>query len=747
MKKRWYKRMLFSYARALYTTISIILFLSCFVISEVSFQGAKKANRVSASYVSDSIEHSLREAERVVLVQLQGNRAFQGFFEPSPSDDSRLINYEVSREIRQIIDDVPVIYSINLYRASDNTVLTQERFEPLPIFRDHEFITQSIQAAPNGHWSDARDLPEQLIGVPDKKVISIVKKAPIPLGNQGIVIINVSLDSLLSIANDMIDPDIMFMFINSGDQMQLYPSGNRMSSRKDILTRIDLPYAGLQFESGITGGLFFEWMHAISRGWVILGVVTILSSLIYLVYITRRNYRPIEQILGQMQTWVGKYEPKGTGQDEFVFISTVLENVMDQNHSYEQQSRQDLPVRRKQFLMDLLSGDKSVSASELRTNLSNVNITLPEEAETSPVLSAIVEIDGFRDFQAKYNTQDQNLLRFSLTNVLQEFFDRHHYDLWPEWIEANRLTVLLMSHSPTPTDHDVWEKFRTWVAVHLRFSVTIGVGSKADSWREIPATYAQAAIALKFKCSLGTNRLIQYDEISAQKNGDLSRYYARIGSIIDEFRIFKMDWEVRLDEFFHQLEIDLFQEEEIRHLFVFLLRSFQRMIDTMPEEIREYWQSAQVDIAGIMELETLEAMLPPLSSRLKRLSAFCIVYRQAKTNRQLLTEIRMYIEDNYASPDLSLDHIGDKFNINGKYSSQLFKQQFGMTFVDFLINLRMEHAKRNLLETEESINDIAMKVGYLHPISFGRTFKRATGVTPSDFRKYMCYPFVEESAK
>ncbi len=744
MKKRWFKRMLFSYAKVLYATIAIILILSFLVISEVSYQGAKKANSVAATFVSDSIERSLREAERVVLVQLEGNQAFQDFFEPSPSSDSRLINYEASNEIRKIMKDIPVIYSISLYRASDNSVLTQDQYQLLPFFSDHEFMSQSIRSEPEDHWSEARDYPEYPNGEKNKKVISIVKKAPIPLGSLGVVVVNVSLDSLLSIASDMINPDIMFMYIHSGDQTLMRPFGKNLTGRQDIFTRIDLPYASMQFESGIADGLFFEWMHAISRGWIALGVVTILSSLIYLVYITRKNYRPIEQILGQMQTWVGKYESKGNEQDEFAYIGTVFENVVDQNISYEQQISKDHLVRRKQFFMELIAGDQSFAESEWRANLSKFNIGLPEQsAETLPVLAVIVEIDDFREFQAKYTTQDQNLLRFALTNILQELFDRHRYAIWPEWIEVNRLSVLLMGHSPHREDQEVWEKFRTWVAFYLKFSVTIGIGSKADSWREIPASYAHAALALKYKCSLGMNRLIQYDELREQQSGDLSKYYAKISSIVDEFRMLKTDWEVRLDEFFRQLQIDLLPDDEIRHVFVFLHRSLQRMIDTMPDEIREYWQSAQADIAGITEFETLEAMLPPLSAKLKRLLAFCIDYRQAKGNRQLLSDIRTYIEDNYASPDLSLDHIGEKFHINGKYSSQLFKQQFGMTFVDFLINLRMEHAKRMLLDTEEAINDIAVKVGYLHPISFGRAFKRATGVTPSDYRKYMGYPVAE----
>ncbi|UUZ96246.1 helix-turn-helix transcriptional regulator [Paenibacillus sp. P25] len=86
---------------------------------------------------------------------------------------------------------------------------------------------------------------------------------------------------------------------------------------------------------------------------------------------------------------------------------------------------------------------------------------------------------------------------------------------------------------------------------------------------------------------------------------------------------------------------------------------------------------------------------------------------------------------------MSLNLISDQFNINAKYSDHLFKEEYGMKFVDFLMNLRMDQAKKLLLESDLSIQEISEKVGYTHSISFGRTFKKVVGVTPGDYRKYM----------
>src|SRR5690606_23914724 len=119
----------------------------------------------------------------------------------------------------------------------------------------------------------------------------------------------------------------------------------------------------------------------------------------------------------------------------------------------------------------------------------------------------------------------------------------------------------------------------------------------------------------------------------------------------------------------------LLLEEEVRQVLDFLNRTLQKSMDNMTDEVKAYWESAQAELIEIRESETLEAMLPLLSSKLKQLLPLCIDHQYSKTNSQLLFDIRSYIETHFNSPDLSLDHIGEKFKINGKYCSQLFKRQ------------------------------------------------------------------------
>src|SRR5690606_26351281 len=58
--------------------------------------------------------------------------------------------------------------------------------------------------------------------------------------------------------------------------------------------------------------------------------------------------------------------------------------------------------------------------------------------------------------------------------------------------------------------------------------------------------------------------------------------------------------------------------------------------------------------------------------------------RKAKQYTSVAERIRTYIEEHYANPGLSLIHLGEVFDTNPKYISFIFKEQFGVNFVDYL---------------------------------------------------------------
>lgn len=93
-----------------------------------------------------------------------------------------------------------------------------------------------------------------------------------------------------------------------------------------------------------------------------------------------------------------------------------------------------------------------------------------------------------------------------------------------------------------------------------------------------------------------------------------------------------------------------------------------------------------------------------------------------------------YIDKNYQE-DINLNKISNYVSLSKNYFCNIFKKETGMTIWDYLIRIRMEEAKKMLLETEQKTYEISERVGYDDPSYFGRLFKKYTGFTPMEFRE------------
>ena len=102
-------------------------------------------------------------------------------------------------------------------------------------------------------------------------------------------------------------------------------------------------------------------------------------------------------------------------------------------------------------------------------------------------------------------------------------------------------------------------------------------------------------------------------------------------------------------------------------------------------------------------------------------------------NREIRRQILTFIEGNYTEK-ISLYDIAQVAHMSEKYFSRFFKDNFGMTFVDYVNRVRLEKAASLLKSTDDSVTEVAMKVGYANISYFIRSFKKAFGMSPHKFR-------------
>lgn len=98
-----------------------------------------------------------------------------------------------------------------------------------------------------------------------------------------------------------------------------------------------------------------------------------------------------------------------------------------------------------------------------------------------------------------------------------------------------------------------------------------------------------------------------------------------------------------------------------------------------------------------------------------------------------IAAVKSYV-DCYYFHEISLTSLAKLYHYNEKYLGTLFKKQTGISFLEYLNNKRLRHARMMLESTSENIMDVATKSGFNNVTYFNRLFKLKYGMTPSKFR-------------
>lgn len=105
-----------------------------------------------------------------------------------------------------------------------------------------------------------------------------------------------------------------------------------------------------------------------------------------------------------------------------------------------------------------------------------------------------------------------------------------------------------------------------------------------------------------------------------------------------------------------------------------------------------------------------------------------------KQQHKYMVKAKNYIELHYSDPDLSLQLVADKCNTTTSYLSRLFKESFGVNFVEYLNEYRIEKAKELLDHSNTTVKDIALSTGFNSQQNFIRVFKKHIGLTPGQYK-------------
>ncbi|WP_341278859.1 AraC family transcriptional regulator [Paenibacillus sp. FSL H8-0537] len=734
----WYFRLLVSYFPILVLTVSMIIFLSFIAVNEISRSETEKADSVTTGYVVDGVERAIRGVEYDVMNEAVKNSNYAGYLNGSIETNVR---YAVVHSLRSLREGSDLIESIYLYRESDNMVLTESGQTELNEFGDRDFVQQAKAKRDYQGWSTSREYREYEHLKP-MRVITMYKRAPFPFGKEGLLVINVNLYAIEQIIENMTSRQVSFIRITDTADKLIYPVNNSAdaSDGGSVLTTIQSVTLGWTFKSGIQAGQLLGWVSVVSYAWVIMAVLTFVVAIIYIIWVTRRNYKPIRLMMNRIQALQLRSGDGGAVlTDDLTMIDRALENLIVQSLDHEKKQRESMMLQRRQLFNELISGEQNGQTNERMQKLA----LLPDAGRYAVM---VVKLNRYDEFQSENTLNEQNVLKFALGNVMQELAHNEGLQGWGEWLAPDLITFMFAVSNDDSRMLDQLQASavvaRQWVGEHLRFKLSIGIGSIVNEWSRIGQSYRDALTGMEYQLCIGTDAITFSGDIPQGRQHGTFNYIQMCTDCLQEFRLTNESWRNTLEQLFKRLSTEAIKDEDIHSLMQLFMQMLSRELKDLSESLNECLEGERTSalLAKLKTASTLLEMKELLLEYLADLYDAYVAMSETKSYKTMITDMKAYIQENFADPDLSLNHLSDRFQISGKYASYLFKLEYDMKFVDFLVQLRMQQAERLLVNTDETIQGIALQVGYANSITFGRVFKRITGVTPGEFRKLKMRP-------
>ncbi|WP_017815655.1 response regulator [Paenibacillus shenyangensis] len=247
----------------------------------------------------------------------------------------------------------------------------------------------------------------------------------------------------------------------------------------------------------------------------------------------------------------------------------------------------------------------------------------------------------------------------------------------------------------------------------------------ARSWRE-------ARKALRYACFFAETGWVRFEDVGEEKEDhpELSEWEE---ALVFSLRACDQDGlQHSLDAFEQWTGTARLTPERVEQEMLKLLFLGADVLRETGEDASQALPSMRILYQELNTLDTLENMFGWCRSRMEKLLHVMEAVR-GPGKHNAVRQATVYMEQHYGQ-SLSLPEVAEHVGMNANYFSLLFKEEMGISYIKYLTRIRMEHAKRLLIEGMR-VHEASEKTGYYNHRHFGEVFKRTFGMTPGQYRE------------
>lgn len=492
-------------------------------------------------------------------------------------------------------------------------------------------------------------------------------------------------------------------------------------------------YVGASTSSDITGWKFIAcmpkktFMSEVTRNRNINLLVVLTGTVIgvaAVIILQRRNYRPVRQLIEILP------ERAEDQEDEFTVVEKNLLNLYREN-----QVMQDSMEKRREY-------DRELGLLSIMKGKTNFFRKLGEEEllgshyREKHFAFVTVSMQNTEKGPASKITTDQEMLSFLVDNITKELFDNKF-----QYLKTQDDMLLVFLFFIDPGREEEWqyvsmEKFlwlNDFFQKRLEADLAVTIGEIFDIFDYVESAYAEITETNEQRYYTQPDGVIQaemVDKVDVTSIGRLEYYGKKFGEVARAADI------VRGKE----ISIELFEElkdsgKTFNANLYYVLAIVNHVLMLSQDLIRDGEVQEDAVWAVLRKMRTSETLSGLQTEFFDFLRLVCrAVDQDSKESGMLSSAIKEFVKEHYSDSNVNISAIADEMKITPRYMSRIFKEQAGVNLLDYINDVRIEHAKKLLTTTDMTIEEITGAVGYANSRTFRRNFRKAIGMTSADYK-------------
>ncbi|WP_217592834.1 helix-turn-helix domain-containing protein [Cohnella sp. GbtcB17] len=457
---------------------------------------------------------------------------------------------------------------------------------------------------------------------------------------------------------------------------------------------------------------------------VLAGLVALLLAILF--WNSRRAYRPFSQLASQLETKLGSSLQRGqTGEPltEHSVIRYGIELLENRMVALDSSMREHRDVIKTEYLRQWILQGKLIPPVEQYLREHSGLFAYGE------LYIGAIRIDGYSAFKDKYEFASRKLMKYAMGNIAEEILRR---DGAAEGVDlGSDHVVLLLSGDGMSTERltGLLEEVKAQIDRWTQIRVTVAVSEARAFGDDIRGAYQHILELTMLKFVSGE------DKIYVER--DFENYMRSVQPLPDDQLLDELIKSVRmgkpedtaagLDRLFAHMQTMHYAQSKIQlSLMLYtLFKTFNKLPSVASIEGIESILASFDTLAGVrawLERELL-VIIEELSSK-----------KGASRRDEIVTDIVDYVRNHLHDPMLTVEEIAEHVSLSSRHVRQLFKESLDVTLSEYILQERIAKVKELLATTDWTVTDIGERAGFQTKSHFFTIFKKATGLTPSQYR-------------